>query len=67
MDWNFVAGNWTQYQGKVHRRWGRISNDHIVMIMDQSDLPAGKFRPPHAAPRDGMAPQAPGFDKGKKG
>jgi hypothetical protein len=67
MDWNVIAGNWTQYQGKVHRRWGRISSDHIVVIMDQDRLPAGKFRPPHAATRDGMAPQALGFDKGKKG
>lgn len=67
MDWNVIAGNWTQYQGKVHRRWGRISNDHIVVVMDQSRLPAGSFQTPHAASRDGLEPQASGFDKGNKG
>ena len=35
MDWNRVEGNWKQLKGNVKEKWGRLTDDDLVVIDDQ--------------------------------
>jgi uncharacterized protein YjbJ (UPF0337 family) len=32
MDWDIIAGSWKEIKGKVHEKWGRITNDELDVI-----------------------------------
>jgi uncharacterized protein YjbJ (UPF0337 family) len=37
MDWNRVAGNWKQAQGKVKQKWGKLTDDDLTQINGQRE------------------------------
>lgn len=32
MNWDIIAGDWKQFQGKVQAQWGKLSKDQLDVI-----------------------------------
>jgi uncharacterized protein YjbJ (UPF0337 family) len=41
MNWDQVAGNWKQFQGKVKEKWGKLTDDDLTVIGGKRDQLAG--------------------------
>ena len=41
MDWEQVAGNWTQLKGQVKETWGELTDDELEIIDGQWDQLVG--------------------------
>jgi uncharacterized protein YjbJ (UPF0337 family) len=39
-----IAGNWTQFKGKVKEKWGDLTDDDPTMIAGKRDQLAGKLQ-----------------------
>lgn len=44
MNWDIVAGNWKQFEGKVRARWGKLTDDNLDVIAGQRTELAGKLQ-----------------------
>ena len=44
MDWNRVAGLWTEYQGIAKANWGRLTDNDMTAISGSRDLLIGKLQ-----------------------
>src|SRR5688572_22294091 len=52
MDWNRVAGLWTEYKGVAKANWGRLSDNDITAISGSRDLLIGKLQTPYGLTKD---------------
>ena len=44
MNWDQIAGNWTQFKGKIMEKWGKLTDDDLTTIAGKRDHLAGKLR-----------------------
>jgi uncharacterized protein YjbJ (UPF0337 family) len=44
MNWDEVAGKWSQLQGAVKERWGKFTNHDLTVIARRRDLLVGKIQ-----------------------
>jgi uncharacterized protein YjbJ (UPF0337 family) len=44
MNWDQVAGNWKQFEGKIQQQWGKLTNDDIATVKGDQKLLAGKLQ-----------------------
>jgi uncharacterized protein YjbJ (UPF0337 family) len=44
MNWEQVAGKWKQYSGKVHEKWGKLTNDDLDVIQGKREQLVGKIQ-----------------------
>jgi uncharacterized protein YjbJ (UPF0337 family) len=44
MNWDQIKGNWTQFQGKVKEKWGKLTDDDLTTIGGKRDQLAGKLQ-----------------------
>jgi uncharacterized protein YjbJ (UPF0337 family) len=44
MDWDRVAGNWTQVKGKIKDRWGKLTDDDLERIAGERDQLIGRLQ-----------------------
>ena len=44
MNWDQVAGNWKQFQGKVKEKWGKLTDSDLTTIAGKRDQLAGKLQ-----------------------
>ena len=52
MNWDTVAGNWTQLKGKVKEQWGKLTDDELDMIAGQRDQLAGRIQEAYGIGKD---------------
>lgn len=41
MNWDQIAGKWTQFKGKVQEKWGKLTNDDLDVIAGKRDQMSG--------------------------
>ncbi len=41
MNWDQIAGNWTQAKGKVKQQWAKLTDDDLTAINGRRDELAG--------------------------
>jgi len=63
MNWDTVAGNWTQFKGKVKEQWGKLTDDEIDMIAGQRDQFVGKIQEAYGIGRDEAEKQIQGSER----
>ena len=63
MNWDTVAGNWTQFKGKVKEQWGKLTDDELDMIAGQRDQLVGKIQEAYGISRDEAERQIEGFER----
>ncbi len=44
MNWDEIAGNWTQWKGKLKEEWGDLTDDDLMQIRGRRDQLAGKLQ-----------------------
>lgn len=44
MNWDQIAGNWTELKGKVRQKWGRLTDDDLDVIKGRRDELAGRIQ-----------------------
>jgi uncharacterized protein YjbJ (UPF0337 family) len=44
MNWDRIAGNWKQAQGKIKEKWGKLTDDDLSVIAGKRDQLAGKLQ-----------------------
>jgi len=63
MNWDTVAGNWTQLKGKVKEQWGKLTDDELDMINGQREQLAGKIQEAYGIGREEAERQIAGFER----
>jgi uncharacterized protein YjbJ (UPF0337 family) len=64
MDWNEVAGKWTQVKGKFKQKWGQLTDDDLAVIDGKREQLEGKSR--NATERPRIKPRARATSGSKK-
>jgi uncharacterized protein YjbJ (UPF0337 family) len=44
MNWDQIAGQWTQLKGKVKEKWGQLTDDDLKVIGGKKDQLLGKLQ-----------------------
>ncbi|MFN0062749.1 MAG: CsbD family protein [Myxococcaceae bacterium] len=41
MNWDTIAGKWTEYKGKIKSQWGELTDDDLARINGKRDVLVG--------------------------
>ena len=52
MNWDQIAGNWTQVKGVVREKWGKLTDDDVDVIAGKRDILLGKIQERHGIARE---------------
>ena len=52
MNWDTIAGNWKQFQGKVRQQWGKLTDDDLDVIAGKRDQLEGKIQERYGLAKD---------------
>lgn len=52
MNWDIVAGNWSQFKGKVKSQWGKLTDDQLKVIGGKRDVLSGKIQEAYGISKD---------------
>jgi len=52
MNWERVAGNWTQWKGRLQERWGRLTDDHLDVIAGRREQLSGRIQEVYGLTQD---------------
>ena len=52
MNWDRIAGNWKQLQGKVQEKWGKLTEDHVAEIGGKREQLIGKIQEIYGVSKD---------------
>jgi uncharacterized protein YjbJ (UPF0337 family) len=44
MNWDQIAGNWTQFKGYVKEKWGKLTDDDLNVIAGKKDQILGRLQ-----------------------
>lgn len=63
MNWDTVAGNWTQFKGKVKEQWGKLTDDELDMIAGEREQLAGKIQQAYGIGKEEAEEQIRSFER----
>ena len=66
MNWDTVAGNWKQYQGKVKTQWGKLTDDQLDVIAGKRVELSGKIQEAYGITQDQAEQQIKNFEEANK-
>ena len=52
MNWDMIESNWSQFQGHVKEKWGRLTDDHLDLIAGKRDQLSGKLQESYGITKD---------------
>ncbi len=44
MNWDQIKGNWKQFTGKAKEKWGKLTDDDLIMIAGKRDQLSGTIQ-----------------------
>jgi uncharacterized protein YjbJ (UPF0337 family) len=44
MNWDQIAGKWSQIKGDIRQKWGRLTDDDLEVIAGSKDKLAGRIQ-----------------------
>lgn len=44
MNWEQIQGKWLEYKGQVKQRWGKLTDQDLMVINGKRDVLIGKLR-----------------------
>ncbi len=62
MNWDIVAGNWKQFQGKVKTQWGKLTDDQLDQIAGKRTELAGRIQEAYGISKDEAEQQIKDFE-----
>jgi uncharacterized protein YjbJ (UPF0337 family) len=52
MNWDRIAGNWKQFQGKARQQWGKLTDDDLDVAAGKRDELIGRVQARYGIARD---------------
>ena len=52
MNWDQIAGNWTQLKGQIKTQWGKLTDDDLTVAQGQRDKLVGRLQERYGYTRD---------------
>lgn len=52
MNWDRIAGDWTQVKGRVREQWGRLGDDRLDRIAGRRDRLVGNIQESYGIARE---------------
>ena len=52
MNWDRIAGNWTQMKGALKERWGTLTDDELDQLSGHRDKLVGKIQERYGCAKD---------------
>ena len=44
LSWDQISGDWKQFEGKVQKQWGKLTNDDLQQAKGDQKILAGKIQ-----------------------
>jgi uncharacterized protein YjbJ (UPF0337 family) len=63
MNWDQIAGKWTQVKGQVKAKWGELTDDDLDVIAGNRDQLAGRIRERYGIQKEAAEDQIRDFEK----
>lgn len=63
MNWDRIAGNWTQAKGMLKERWGKLTDDDLDVIEGKREQLAGRLQSTYGLAKDEAERQIAEFEK----
>ena len=51
-NWDNIAGNWTQWKGRVRERWGKLTDDQLDVVAGRRDQLSGRIQEAYGLDKD---------------
>jgi uncharacterized protein YjbJ (UPF0337 family) len=52
MNWERISGNWAHWKGRVRERWGRLTDDQLLVVAGRREQLAGRIQEAYGLTRD---------------
>lgn len=52
MNWDQIAGNWTQLKGQIRTQWGKLTDDDLTVAQGQREKLVGRLQERYGYTRD---------------
>ena len=63
MNWDQIEGKWKEVQGGVKERWGKITDDELMVIGGKRDKLAGIIQAKYGLAKEAVEDQIAKFEK----
>jgi uncharacterized protein YjbJ (UPF0337 family) len=63
MNWDQISGKWMELKGQVKQRWGKLTDQDIVIINGKREILAGKIRERTGAAKEQVEKEIAEFEK----
>jgi len=50
--WDRIAGNWTQWKGRVRECWGKLTDDQLDVVAGRREQLSGRIQEAYGVTRD---------------
>ena len=64
MNWDTIAGNWKQLQGKARQQWGKLTDDDLELVKGKRDELAGRIQERYGIAKDEAERQIDDWSRG---
>ncbi|HEY6565633.1 MAG TPA: CsbD family protein [Pirellulaceae bacterium] len=62
MNWDTIAGNWKQFQGRVKERWGKLTDNELDQISGRRDQLVGVLQSRYGMTKEAVEDQVRAFE-----
>jgi uncharacterized protein YjbJ (UPF0337 family) len=64
MNWDQIAGNWKQMNGKVREKWGKLTDDDLAVVEGKRDQLVGRIQERYGVAKEKAEEQVKAWEKG---
>ena len=66
MNWEQIQGKWQEFKGQVKVRWGKLTDQDLVIINGKREILAGKLKEYSGASKEQIEKEIAEFEKACK-
>lgn len=63
MNWDQIEGNWKQFKGKAHAKWGELTDDELDVIEGNREELIGKIQERYGKAREQAEKEVSEFER----
>ncbi len=52
MSWERISGNWAHWKGRVRERWGRLTDDQLIVVAGRREQLSGRIQEAYGISRE---------------
>lgn len=64
MNWDQIAGNWKQMNGKVREKWGKLTDDDLAVVEGKRDQLIGRIQERYGVAKEKAEEQVKAWESG---